>query len=280
MPTELTAPLHPEVVAMLEAQRLAGARPRSELSVEETRAAMTAGRKWQLPPVDCPVRDVVANGVPVRLYGPESAQALLYAHGGRFFSGDLESHDWPLRLLANASRRRICAVDYRLAPEYRHPAAIDDVLAAGRWLAGQTDQLITGGDSAGGYLAALASLALRPLWQLLIYPMLDPGCATASYRELWTGPWPSGEDMQRGWELYGGAAVTAESGSFPRTLLITAGTDALRDEALDFAEGLRRAGTRVEAHHYADMHHGFFTQTTLSRSRELIGLIAAELARS
>ena len=280
MPTELTAPLHPEVLAMLEAQRLAGARPRSELTVEETRAAMLAGRKWQLAPVDCPVRDAVANGVPVRLYGSESAQALLYAHGGRFFSGDLASHDWPLRMLANASRRRICAVDYRLAPEHRHPAAIDDVLSAGRWLAGQADQLITGGDSAGGYLAALASLALRPMWQLLIYPMLDPGCGSASYKEFWQGPWPSGEDMKRGWDLYGGTAVTAESGSFPRTLLITAGTDPLRDEALDFAAGLRKNGVKVEAHHYADMHHGFFTQTTLSRSRELIALVAAELARS
>lgn len=279
MPPQLTSPLHPEVVAMIEAQRLAGARPRSELTVEETREVMRAGRKWQLPPVDCPVRDAVANGVPVRLYGPESAHALLYAHGGRFFSGDLESHDWPLRLLAHAAGRRVCAVAYRLAPEHRHPAAVDDVLAAGRWLAGQTDQLITGGDSAGGYLAALASLALRPSWQLLIYPMLDPGCASASYREFWQGPWPSGEDMQRGWELYGGAAVTAGSGSFPRTLLITAGTDPLRDEALDFADGLRRNGTPVEAHHYADMPHGFFTQTMLSRSRELIALIASELAR-
>lgn len=280
MSAELTAPLHPEVVAMLEAQRAAGARPRSELTVEETRAAMLAGRKWQLPPVDCPVRDAVANSVPVRLYGPESAQALLYAHGGRFFSGDLESHDWPLRMLALAAKRRVCAVDYRLAPEHRHPAAIEDVLAAGRWLGGQTDGMIIGGDSAGGYLAALASLALRPLWQLLIYPMLDPGCGAPSYQEFWKGPWPSGEDMQRGWELYGGDAVTAASGSFPRTILITAGTDPLRDEALAFAAELRRDGTSVEAHHFADMHHGFFTQTVLARSRELIALIAAELART
>ena len=276
----MNAPLHAEVLAMLEEQRLAGAKPRSQMTVEETRQAMLAGRKWQVdPPQNVPVRDAVANGVPIRLYGPESAQALLFAHGGRFFSGNLDSHDAPLRMLAAASGRRICAVDYRLAPEYRHPAALDDTLAAGRWLTGQTDKIVIGGDSAGGYLAALASLELKPRSQILIYPMLDPACGTESYREFQQGPWPSGEDMGRGWELYGGSPITAEMGAFPKTLLITAGVDPLRDEALAFAAGLRSHDIDVEAIHYADMHHGFFTQTRLTRSRELITLLAAALAR-
>ena len=280
MAAQLAAPLHPEVLAMLEAQRKAGAKPRSEMTVEETRSAVRAGRTWQQEPPAVAARDAVANGVPVRLYGPESAQALLFLHGGRFFSGDLESYDWPLRLLASASQRRICAVDYRLAPEHRHPAALDDSIASGRWLAGQSDRLVIGGDSAGGYLAALASLTLRPSRLVLIYPMLDPACATGSYREFWQGPWPSGEDMKRGWDLYGGEGVTADMGAFPSTLLVSAGTDALRDEALAFAAGLRAAGTAVEAHHFADMHHGFFTQTSLSRSRELIARLAAFFLQS
>lgn len=274
----LAAPLHPEVTAMLEAQRLAGARPRSSLSIAETREAMLAGRKWQQePPAGVAVRDAVANGVPVRLYGPETPVALLYLHGGRFFSGDLESHDWPLRQLALEAGVRICAVDYRLAPEHRHPAALEDTVAAGRWLAGTADRIVIGGDSAGGYLAALGALALPVLRQILIYPMLDPGCGTASYKEYWRGPWPSGEDMHRGWELYGGEAVTASSGDFPPTLMITAGVDSLRDEALDFAAGLRARGVPVESYHFADMHHGFFTQTRLARSRELVKLIARDL---
>ncbi len=264
---------------MLEAQRAAGAKPRSEMTVEETRTAMLAGRKWQLdPPPGVPVRDAVAGGVPVRLYGAESAQALLFLHGGRFFSGDLESHDWPLRMLAAQSQCRICAVDYRLAPEYVHPAAVEDAISAGRWFAGQVDRMLLGGDSAGGYLAAMAALALAPRRQLLIYPMLDPECRAASYKEFWQGPWPSGEDMRRGWELYGGTPVTADSGPFPATLLITAGVDALRDEALEFGRGLRERGVEVEAHHYADMHHGFFTQTRLTRSRELLSLLARAIA--
>ncbi|MFN0101695.1 MAG: alpha/beta hydrolase fold domain-containing protein [Bryobacteraceae bacterium] len=177
------------------------------------------------------------------------------------------------------AKRRICAVDYRLAPEHRHPAALEDALTAGRWLGGEVDRLVIGGDSAGGYLAALAALELAPRRQMLIYPMLDPRCATESHREFRQGPWPSGEDMRRGWELYGGTPVTAKLGAFPATLLITAGVDPLRDEALDFAAGLRARGVSVEAHHYADMHHGFFTQTRLTRSRELMAQLAAALAR-
>ncbi len=260
---------------MIDTQRTSGARPRSALTVEETRAAMLAARAWQqAPPAGVPVRDVLAGGVPVRLYGAESAEALLFAHGGRFFSGDLASHDWPLRLLASLAPVRICAVDYRLAPEHTHPAALDDVVAAGRWLAAESEAIVTGGDSAGGYLAAMASLALQPRRQMLIYPMLDPACRTDSYREYWQGPWPAGEDMQRGWQLYQGPPVYAAAGPFPPTLLVTAGLDPLRDEALAFAAGLRGAGVSVTEYHFADMPHGFFTQTRLARSRELIALLA------
>ena len=275
MSGELAGPLHPEVLAMLDAARRAGARPRSEWTVEETRAAMRAGRAWQTePPAGVAVRDLDADGVPVRLYGSETApRALLYLHGGRFFSGDLESHDWPLRQLAHDSGCLICAVDYRLAPEFRHPAALEDAISAGKWLAGRTSELWIGGDSAGGYLAALASRELRPRGQILIYPMLDPACATPSYREFWHGPWPAGEDMRRGWDLYGGEAVAA-TGDFPPTILITAGTDPLRDEAIALAGGLRALGIEVVDRHFPDMHHGFFTQTKLVRSRELLAFLA------
>jgi len=273
------APLHAEVVAMLEEQRLSGAKRRAEMSVEETRQAMLAGRRWQIePPQDVAVRDTAANGVPVRLYGAESGTAMLFMHGGRFFSGNLDSHDAPLRMLAKASKRQICAVDYRLAPEHRHPAALDDTVAAGRWLSERSDGIVIGGDSAGGYLAAMASLELAPRRQVLIYPMLDRACNTESYREFEQGPWPSGEDMRRGWELYGGPPVSAEMGRFPQTLLITAGIDPLRDEALAFATDLRTRNVEVDSIHYPDMHHGYFTQTQLTRSRELIVLLAQSLA--
>lgn len=263
---------------MLEEQRRSGARPRSLLSIEETRDAVLAGRRWQGAPLDVPTRDTSANGVPVRLYGRESATALVFFHGGRFFSGNLDSHDAPLRLLAHLSGIQICAVDYRLAPEHSHPAAMDDAITAARWLAPQTSRLHIGGDSAGGYLAAATALAVPAAAQMLIYPMLDPACDTPSYQEFWRGPWPSGEDMRRGWQLYGGPAIRPDAGLFPATLLITAGIDPLRDEALSFAGSLRAQGVTVTAHHFADMTHGFFTQTLLTRSQELMRLLAASLS--
>jgi len=270
--------LHPEVLALLEEQRASGSKPRSEMTVEETRQAMLAACRSQLPVnTNIPVRDAIANGVPIRLYGPESAQALLFMHGGRFFSGNLETHDAPLRMLAVATNRRICAVDYRLAPEHRHPAALDDALAAGRWLTSQTDKLVIGGDSAGGYLAAQAALELSPKLQMLIYPMLDPACDSESHREFRHGPWPNGDDMRRGWELYGGKLINAETGNPPPTLLITAGADPLLDEALHYANQLKSRNIPVESHHFPDMPHGFFTQTKLTRSRELLAILAAVL---
>lgn len=267
---------------MIAAQRAAGGKLRSAMTVEETRNAMRLGRAWQEPPPEVPVRDAVAAGVPVRLYGPESAQVLLFLHGGRFFSGDLETHDWPLRQLAGASGRRICAVDYRLAPEHPYPAALEDTLTAGRWLRSEADQLFVGGDSAGGYLAARACVPMAAARQLLIYPMLDPACDSASYREFHRGPWPSGEDMKRGWDLFGAnaPAVTARDVVFPPTLLVTAGVDPLRDEATGFAESLRERGVQVKLYDFPDMAHGFFTQTKLVRSRELMQRLALWLSRS
>lgn len=272
--------LHPEVVRLLEAQRQSGARPRSALTIEETRAAMRAGRSWQQPPPPgVPVRDSLAGTIPVRLYGRSDAPVgLLYLHGGRFFSGDLESHDWPLQTLAAAVPDcLICAVDYRLAPVFRHPAAVEDAISTGAWLAPQVSTLLLAGDSAGGYLAAMAALALRPAHQFLVYPMLDPRCDTPSYRTFFTGPWPSGEDMKRGWDLYGGEPLTGVEGAFPPTFLAVAGVDALRDEALLFAAALERRSIPVETVDFSDMHHGFFTQTVLTRSRELITLLASRI---
>jgi len=244
---------------MLAAQ--AGGKSRADMDVAETREAMRAGRRWQQAPADVDSEDAVINGVPVRIYNPTGALTVLYFHGGRFFSGDLESHDWPLRDLAALSDARICAVDYRLAPEHPYPAAVDDALAVRDAL----QPSVVMGDSAGGYLAARVADAAK--LAVLIYPMLDATCSSQSYKDFWQSPLPNGFDMHRGWQLWAGEppfpVVDAE------TLLITAGHDALLDEALTL-----RAAEHV---HYPDMHHGFFTQTKLARSRELIALIAARL---
>lgn len=121
------------------------------------------------------------------------------------------------------------------------------------------------GDSAGGYLAA--RVAGDAKLAVLVYPMLDATCLSQSYKDFWQSPLPNGFDMHRGWQLWAGEPPVPVVDT--QTLLITAGHDALLDEAL---------ALRADEHvHFADMHHGFFTQTKLARSRELIALIAARL---
>lgn len=260
-----------------------GAKPRSEMTIAETRAAMLGARRHQAAfegPVA--VADALANGVRVRLYGEESAGALLYFHGGRFISGDLDSHDWFCRELAGRSGCRVCAVDYRLAPEHQFPAAYEDGLAAADWLRGRADRLAIGGDSAGGALAA-AMAGTGFAWQMLFYPMLD----ATSDQALAAGPWPNAADMRRGWRAYAPHDETnplvsplfvVDSGKFPPTYLVTAEVDPLREENLAFAARLRAAGVSVEHHDYPGMVHGFALMTgVFAQAREAVQTAAGAL---
>ena len=130
-----------------------------------------------------------AGAIGVRVYRPRGAArpapALVYYHGGGFVLGSLDSHDALCRVLADGARCVVVAVDYRLAPEHRFPAAPDDAAAAFRWVARSAAELgvdpariAVGGDSAGGNLAAVVALdvradEIRPALQLLIYPAVD-----------------------------------------------------------------------------------------------------------
>ncbi len=214
--------LHPEVLAMLKAQ--ADAKPRRDMSVQETRAAMRANRRWQREPaVPIETRDESANGVPVRLYSDPGAGCLLYFHGGRFFSGDLETHDWACREMATLSGVAVCAVDYRPAPEHPYPAALEDARTAVDWLQARASHMAVGGDSAGGYLA------------------------------------PAPHEFT------------------PATLMITADWDPLCDEGMNYSTALKNAAVPLQHWHFADMPHGFFTQTKLTRAQELMKYLSEEL---
>lgn len=261
----------------------AGAKPRSEMTIAETRAAMREARRHQAAfeePVT--VRDALAHGVPVRLYGKPSAGALLYFHGGRFISGDLETHDLFCRELAVRSGCQVCGVEYRLAPEHPYPAAYEDGLAAADWLWSETDRLAVGGDSAGGALAA--ALAVTGFsWQMLFYPMLD----ATSDQAVPDGPWPTAADMRRGWQAYAAGYETKPDVSplffedyrrFPPTFLVTAEVDPLREENLRFAAKLRAAGVTVEHQDYPGMMHGFALMTgVFPQARESIEKAAMAL---
>lgn len=253
------------------------------MTIAETRSAMLSARRHQRAfeePVQ--VTDAWAHGVPVRLYGEASGGALLYFHGGRFLSGDLETHDLFCREMAVRSGCRICAVDYRLAPGHRFPAAYEDALAAADWLRGETDRVAVGGDSAGGALAAAIAVT-GFAWQMLFYPMLD----ATSGQAVPEGPWPTAADMRRGWQAYASGEernplvsplFVPDYGKFPPTYLVTAEVDPLREENFAFLNRLRSAGVKVEHHDYPGMVHGFALMTgVFSQAREAVRTAAGAL---
>lgn len=216
--------------------------------------------------------------------GRRPLPAIVYFHGGGWVTGDLESHDALCRILAAASRSLVVAVDYRLAPEHPFPAAVDDALAAYEWVHEHGDELGIEpgrigvmGDSAGANLAAVVSQLTRsgsslpvpsPVAQGLVYPVLDARFGSESMRSCGTGflltrvameyyrhhylAGPSDWDDPRASPL-----LTEDLQGLAPTLVVTAGFDPLRDDGINYADSLRRAGVSVADHRYEDQIHGF-----------------------
>lgn len=236
------------------------------------------------------VKDIEIPGaetdIPARLYIPgvgEQLPTLVYCHGGRFISGDLETHDALCRDLADRSGCCLMAVDYRLAPENRFPAALEDCYSAACWAASHGDRygidrtrLGVGGDSAGGGLAAAVALLARKretpqlAAQMLIYPMLDATCSRESHQTFRAGPGAGSESMREGYEEYlkdSGQDLKSPLVSpfwevhltdLPHTFMLTAEYDSLRDEGEEYALRLRQSGTRVTSVAFSGAIHGFF----------------------
>lgn len=223
--------------------------------------------------------------LPVRLYKPREAARLpllIYFHGGGFVLGDLESHDSLCRDLCMGADCAVLAVDYRLAPENKFPAASDDCLAATRWAAAHAAELgadpariAVGGDSAGGNLAAVTALRIRDeggpklAGQLLLYPVTDHfDPPTRSYIENGSDYFLTQETMTFFWNHYVRderdsknplvAPLKARNfGGLPPALVITAEFDPLRDEGEAYAERLRAAGVPTVVSRYDGAIHGF-----------------------
>ena len=231
-----------------------------------------------------------AGTVPARLYdaGGErrsTRPAVLYFHGGGWVQGDLETHHGLCARLALCSGALVIAVDYRLAPEHPFPAAVDDCLAAYRWLHAQAREIgvdpariAVAGDSAGGNLAAVvsqqAALAGEPLpaCQVLIYPALDFALDTPSHQDLADAhiiprdriEWYATQYIPaRADRLDPRAAPlrAADLSGQPPTLVITAGFDPLRDEGHAYAHRLRAADVDVVDHEYPGQIHAFVSLT-------------------
>ena len=233
-------------------------------------------------------RTIAGPGGPlsIRLYGfadnaVGSRGALVFFHGGGWAVGDLDTHDHVCRYLAVHSECIVIAVDYRLAPEHKFPAAHDDCVAAVHWVAANAGELginpariAVGGDSAGGNLAASVAIALRDTrgpalaLQLLIYPAVDFTADTESLVENGEGYLLTRDDIEKftGWYLPDEAAredwraspqLASHHTDLPRAWIQTAEFDPLRDEGRIYAETLAKAGVEVEYKCYDGMVHGF-----------------------
>jgi acetyl esterase len=294
--------LHPLLQALREERAAADVRPPHELGVAAARAAGGLPALADPPEPVARVVELDAGGVPVRIFfgtDERRAPALVYFFGGGWVTGSLDEVEPSCRRLANAARCAVAAVGYRLAPEHPFPAALEDCLAATRWLAAHADKLgldarrlAVGGASAGGSLAALVCLRARDdggpalTSQLLVYPVTEHLADTPSMRECSDRYFLDAASMEWFWSLYLRRPRDAEAATplrardlrgLPRALVITAEHDPLRDEGERYAERLRAVGVHVEAERYGGMAHGFFSMSRLPESQAAVARAAAAL---
>ena len=302
------APLHPQLVEMVDAAALFEASTPEELRAMRDDYVQTAIRLGgALEPVSR-IEDVViarpdgAAALPARAYWPTAVDpvgALVWFHGGGWCIGDLEGFDRVCRSLCNAAAATVVSVDYRLAPEHRYPAAVEDADLAVAWAighgAGQLGfdpaRVAIGGDSAGGTLAAVASLHARDTLraQLLVYPVVDAGMDTASYREHGEFPLLTADAVAFCWRTYVGDTDLARAdepdasplratdlAGAPPAYVAVAGHDVLHDEGVAYARALEAAGVPVTLRDYDDMAHGFIRWGgAVDRTRELVSELGA-----
>jgi acetyl esterase len=275
-----------------------GLRPVEELTPGEARAQAEAGAAALFGPVEdvALVEDLEVAGVRVRSYRPSAEPGLpllVYFHGGGWVVGSLDTYDGVCRALANRVPCRVVSVDYRLAPEHRFPAALEDCWEVTRRAFGEAPAVAVGGDSAGGNLAAVVALRARdsglPLtFQLLIYPVMDFDFNTGSYSANGSGLGLTQAAMRWYWDQYLGGAdgrnpdasplrAADLSGAAP-ALLAVCEYDPLRDEGVAYAHRLEDARVPVRLIDYPGMIHGFVRMAAVTdRSRELLEESAARL---
>lgn len=308
--------LHPQARALLDLIEERGLPATHNLTPAEARSVYRDRRQFTQP--DAPdvdeVRDLQAAGphgpIALRLYRPLGGgtavlPVLVYFHGGGWTIGDLDTHDTLCRELANGSGCAVVAVDYRMGPEHRFPAAIDDALAATRWvrreaavLGVDAERLAVGGDSAGGNLAAVVALAARdagdlPIaFQLLIYPATDMRREHASHVRNGKGYLLTREsiayyhdhyidDPRHDLDWRASPLLASDFTGLPPALLITAGHDPLVDEGADYARRLSAAGNRVSYVCFERQIHGFITMgRVLDEAHTAVALCAVELWRA
>jgi acetyl esterase len=318
--------LHPQARALLDLIEQRGIPPTHTLPFEEARHLYRERRFFTQP--DAPqlpeVKELQAEGphgsIPMRMYRPEPKAApasatattsaasehaqpvLVYFHGGGWVIGDLETHDTLCRELALHSGCVVISVDYRLAPEHRFPGAVDDCIAATRWIHSHAAELkvdagrlAVGGDSAGGNLAAVVALTARdagdlPIaFQLLIYPATDMRCTAPSHETNGQGYLLTRDTIKYFHDHYitdpahdldwrSSPLLREDLGGLPPAFVLTAGYDPLRDEGLMYAQRLSEAGNRATSVCFDRQIHGFITMgRVLHEANDAVRMCAAQL---
>jgi acetyl esterase len=310
--------LHPQARTLLDLIEQRGLPPMQTLSPAQARLFYRERRSLTQPqaPAVAEISDLAAEGphgpIPLRLYRPVrrsdepgASPVLVYYHGGGWTIGDLDTHDVLCRQLANGSRCAVVAVDYRMGPEHRFPAAVDDCLAATGWLSRHAaalgldaERLAVGGDSAGGNLAAVVAIAGRdagdlPIaWQLLVYPATDMRRGHASHTSNGRGYLLEAETIGYYHDNYiddaaddldwrASPLLHGDLSGLPRALVLTAGFDPLRDEGLAYADALAAAGNEASYVCFDRQIHGFITMgKVIDEANTAVAFCAAELARA
>jgi acetyl esterase len=288
------------VIAMIAA---AGRPPFQSLQPHEAREVYRASRKALSPdpPDVAHVEDLAAPGpggsIPLRHYRGRGTSGklpvLTFMHGGGYCIGDLDTHDYVCRKLANSAQCAVISVDYRLAPEHKFPAGVDDCAAATAWVGKQAQmlgvdasRLAVGGDSAGGNLSAvLAHMARdgdlpRICFQMLLYPSVELSMRHPSYRNpdfarlplnLEAVRWFHGHYVQDANDMADPRASPIRSQSFQGlapAFILTAGYDPLRDEGAEYARVLEENNVPTTFVHMSDQLHGFLTMGRVIRAAD------------
>ena len=309
--------LDPDAQLMLDAMLKAGRPAFHTLTPVQARVQMLEIRAAlkQVQPTVADVRDLVATGphgdIPMRLYRAhalgrtEYQPVLVFFHGGGWVFGDLETHDNLCRGLANAADCTVVSVDYRLAPEHKFPAAVDDASAATKWIVGHASELgldtgrvALGGDSAGGNLATVVSLlavresAFKIAYQVLLYPTTDLSLTFASFRRAgdrfnltentmrwFRAHYLTGLDQIDDWRA--SPLRASDVARMPPALIITAGCDPLCDEGEAYARLLARNNVPVTYRLFPGQMHGFASMSGFVRAAdEVIADVGAALRRT
>ncbi len=310
-------PLDPDAQLVIDMIRAAGRPPFETLTPPEARQAYSNSRKVLQPRLQdvAEVRNLNAPGpagdIPLRIYrglGADPAEklpALVYFHGGGWLLGDLDSHDGVCRRFANVARCCVVSVDYRMAPEHKFPAAVDDSAAATRWVMSNAASLgidasrvAVGGDSAGGNLAAVMALMARDgglppvVFQLLIYPATDMRMVTASSQTVTEGVPLTSATMRWFINHYMRSAEdandwrasplrAADLSGTAQALVLTCAYDPLCDEGIAYAQRLDREGVRVTRLHFSDQPHGFMSMGRIVRTADVaIDMMGAVLKKA